>query len=166
MAEPRAVKVARLARLRSRLPYVSQNALVAILKIAVEEPLPTGTRKDVREARDSVVLQQTPYGPLHRQLEVQPVAGSSLNLEIQSPQAILYHAASVSASLSGLLRRAAVAKPPGFGNPWRLILYGDEITPGNQLAYKNERKAWGIYWSLLEFGSAALSHEDRNLYQQ
>ena len=44
--------------------------------------------------------------------------------------------------------------------PWSLILYADEILPGNQLAYKNKRKMWGIYWTILNLGSAALSDEE------
>jgi hypothetical protein len=33
-----------------------------------------------------------------------------------------------------------------------LVLYGDEVVPGNNLAYDNKRKIWATYWSFLEFG--------------
>ena len=43
--------------------------------------------------------------------------------------------------------------PSSPASKWSLVLYCDEVSPGNQLAYKHERKAWAIYWSFAEFGS-------------
>ena len=40
-----------------------------------------------------------------------------------------------------------------------ILFYSDEITPGNVIASRNERKAHGIYWSVLEFGWPLLSSE-------
>ena len=34
------------------------------------------------------------------------------------------------------------------------------MSPGNQLAHRNARKSWAIYWSLLQFGLPVLSDED------
>ena len=159
MAEPRPRKLARIANLKSRLPYISQNALESILNIAAHEPLPSGSRMDIRAARDHVAFQQTPYGRLHQVIEL----GSppdDIKLEVQHPAAMLYHACAISTSFAHLVRRAAAAKPPSVTSPWTLILYSDEISPGNQLSHQNDRKVWGVYWSILEFGSAALSKED------
>ena len=50
-------------------------------------------------------------------------------------------------------------RPNTFDNPWRLVVYSDEITPGNQVAHKNPRKTWAIYYSFLEFGSLLGSEE-------
>lgn len=159
MAEPRPHKLARLASLRGRLPYISQNALASILQIAEREALPTAHRKDIREARDSVVHQQTPYGPIHRIIDVGS-EHNSVKLEIQHPAAMLYYACSTSPGFSNMVRRTFVKRPPTLVAPWTFVLYADEISPGNQLAHQNDRKVWGLYWSLLEFGSATLSHED------
>ena len=71
MAEDRPQKIARLANLKGRLPYISQNALASLLKIAETEELPQGSRKTIRQARDAVVHQQTPYVPLHGSVDVQ-----------------------------------------------------------------------------------------------
>ena len=38
--------------------------------------------------------------------------------------------------------------------------YTDEVTPGNPLAQKNNRKFQAFYWSFLEFGVSALSREE------
>ena len=39
-----------------------------------------------------------------------------------------------------------------------LVLYADEVTPGNPLAPDNQRKYWAIYVSIVEFGSDVLSN--------
>ena len=51
------------------------------------------------------------------------------------------------------------AECPGtISDPWGLILYCDEIIPGNVLG-RAERKVWTIYATFLQFGDH-LSHED------
>ena len=45
-------------------------------------------------------------------------------------------------------------------HPWRLVLYSDEVVPGNVIAHDNQRKVWVMYWSLLEFGPLLLSREE------
>lgn len=44
--------------------------------------------------------------------------------------------------------------------PWRLVVYSDEVVPGNALSADNRRKMWVIYISFVELGPAALSRED------
>ena len=51
-------------------------------------------------------------------------------------------------------------KPPSPEQPWSLILYSDEVTPGNVLAVRNDRKFHGIYFSFIELGVNALSREE------
>ena len=133
-------KIARLASLRARLPYVSQSALAAVLKIAQEEPLPSGTRRDIGRSRDAIVEERTPYGPLHAKVSIALTSGGDLDLEIQHPFAILYYMAMKSNDLSALIRATYMRRAPTIAHPWHLIIYSDEILPGNQLAYKNERK--------------------------
>ena len=48
--------------------------------------------------------------------------------------------------------------PSTINDPWGLILYCDEIIPGNVLG-RAERKVWTIYATFLQFGDH-LSHED------
>ena len=42
----------------------------------------------------------------------------------------------------------------------KLVEYSDEVTPGRELVAYNDKKIWVLYWSFLEFGSAALANED------
>ena len=51
-----------------------------------------------------------------------------------------------------MVRSLLQQRPNTPDTPWRLVLYSDEITPGNQVAHKNPRKTWAIYYSFLEFG--------------
>ena len=46
------------------------------------------------------------------------------------------------------------------GNKVRLIVYSDEVTPGQQLNARNDRKTHAVHWSLADFPIAALSCED------
>ena len=157
MAEPRAAKLARVEALRTSVPYVSHSALAAILAAAQEAPLPKADRNTVREGRDRVAMTETPYGPLHQSMRI-----GGLDVEYQHPAAALYAFCSKSRAFSDLVRHTASTQPPTPARPWHLLIYLDEISPGNQLAYTHARKTWGIYYSVLEFGAAAHAHEDRH----
>ena len=86
-------KLARLQSLRSRLPYISQSALSQLLRLAAQEELPgTCQRLDVRQARDRTVATHTPYGALHQQVAVKDSDGNDLELEVQHPFAMFWHA--------------------------------------------------------------------------
>ena len=91
---------------------------------------------------------------------MQSKRGPEIELEVQDPLPMLYWSCASSHGLSELVAKAAAAVPPTPAQPWNMILYIDEILPGNQLAYKSARKMWCCYWSVLEFGSAALAHEE------
>jgi hypothetical protein len=156
----RPVKLARLQALRSKLPHMSQTALAALLAEAEREPLPTAVnRKHIRHAREQVTQSQTPYGTLHQTLKLELSSGDTVDCEIQHPFAMLYYACCNSDRFSEFIRGVAAAHPPTVDSPWQIIVYTDEILPGNQLAYKSSRKTWGVYWSILQFGMSVLSDE-------
>ena len=158
--DARQAKLRRLSCFRSKLPYISQNALCTVLKLARQEPLPAAAdRKDIRAARDEDVQARTPYGALHQTITVTSPNGD-VTFEVQHPMAMLYHMCSTSRCFSRLISRTHAANPSSPAAPWNLIVYTDEILPGNQLAYKHLRKLWGIYWSIQQFGTAVLSDEE------
>ena len=157
----RPAKLARLQGLRDRLPYVSQSALSAILKIAQHDELPDiHNRRALRDARDSKAQAATPYGPICQIVELLGEDGKQVPVEVQHPFAMLHHACLTSKPLSALMKRCIEKRPPSLAKPWSLVLYADEVTPGNQLAYKSHRKFWAVYWSVLEWGPQVLSDED------
>ncbi len=156
MAPKKKVRWDELALLRSTVPFISQSALSSILAFAAKENLPTiKTRRAVRQARDSFVATPTPYGPLHTRLQI----AGNVSTEIQNPFGILHYVCRHSASFSSMVARTFAEHPVTPANQWTIVLYADEISPGNQLAYKHERKSWAIYWSFAEFGPY-LSQED------
>lgn len=166
--ESRPTKLARLQRLRCRLPYISQSALSSILRVARDEELPQECRRsDIRAARDLGTQVDTPYGKLHQRISL-PSSDSAdgIEVEVQHPLAMMYHCCTVSKPLSDLIMRVASTNGPTLMDPWHLILYSDEILPGNQLAYTHERKFWGMYWSILEFGAQILSEEEQWKYHR
>ena len=69
-----------------------------------------------------------------------------------NPFAFLWTAFKAGGSFHGLVSAALTASPCSPDRPWRLCLYSDEISFGNQLAVVNVRKAWAMYFSFLEFG--------------
>ncbi len=73
---------------------------------------------------------------------------------------VLWLAVATCTAFNGLLSSGKAAKPPTAENPWSLILYSDEVTPGNVLATQNLRKIQVVYFSFLELGAQALARED------
>ena len=162
MAEPPVAKRARAHALRASLPYISQRALADILAASRDGPLPVVSRTQLQLSRDEAAMIMTPYGPLHQTIKVphETPGVAPLIVEIQHPFAMFYHSCRVSKSLSDLVRRVAIAHPPSPLSPWHLILYSDEVTPGNAMAYKNLRRTQAVYWTALEWGCAAIADEE------
>ena len=153
-----AAKLARLRDLRSKVPYISQRALAAVLSnIEEADVVENFNRNQVRAARNSDMKIKTPCGTLHQQL---CMTDPEMSVEIQHPLAMMYHLASTSSAFADLLHRRAAARSPSVETPWKVVIYLDEVFPGNALAYKSARKSWCIYWSILDLGASALSDED------
>ena len=149
--------------LRCTMPYVSQTALASIIRYSREHgglPSAAADRREIRYARDvTTIKNETPYGPLHRSVQIALAgAGGGASVEIQDPWAMLFCAAGESGWFSELLRYTFEKHPCSPGAPWHFVLYTDEVTPGNALAARNERKAQVLYWSIFEF-DAYLSNE-------
>ena len=153
-AEELDVEQAALVDLRANIPFVSQSALVPVLRIAQAKDLPKiGRRAAAREARDKFIFKKTPYGPIH---QVVPDKFGR-RFEVQHPFAMMWHLCHTSLAMTNLMKSLP---PSSSSNPLSLVFYCDEVTPGNQLSYRNMRKVWAFYYSILQFGVAALSCED------
>ena len=138
-----------MVALRSKLRFVSQSAIASVIDMSRKEPLPDiHGRRDIRKARDVSVKVVTPYGPIHQEITV----ADGYVMEIQHPMAMMYLACKESRRFSDLMLWAFEQKQPTAAAPWGIVLYSDEINPGNQLAYQHSRKAWGFYWTFEEFG--------------
>ena len=137
---------------------VSKTGLATTLKILQEQgllkdslvstPAQWNYIRQVRSAVEHLALHTfTPYGALFRDLPL-PIdeAGKPYELPYTSPLALLHHLCSVNLALFTLVKNA-VAKCSG---KLRIVIYIDEINPGNPLAPDPQKLVQAIYWCLLE----------------
>lgn len=145
---------------RSSVPSVSQSALGAIITKAKNGLLPSvGSRPTIRAARDSVATQSTPHGDLSTTIDLPNAAETgTVSVDVSLPAPALYVAAQC-CYMSQLLRITFAVHPCTPLRPWSMILYSDEVVPGNVLRQENLKKLLACYWSILEFGSHALCKE-------
>ena len=134
MAEPLAKRPARhtdmderlatLSACRGQLPYISQNALSAILKLAQITKLPDLVhRKYIKIARDKTVFKKTPYGTIHQRHDVPLAAGGCTQLEFQHPLAMLHELCCSTTCFSELVQRTYDRQPCTIVSPWTLVIY-------------------------------------------
>ena len=101
------------------------------------------------------------YEHLHgHMLMRQPVAGDAEGLLMVNIFALLQTAYASTAGYRHLIDQALAIHGNSYEKPWKLVLYGDEVVPGNVLATENRRKVWMWYFSFLQFSRVALSKEE------
>ena len=141
--------------------YVSQAGLEKLCTAIDEEGLPTAfSRRTQYRARKTVCATRTPYGSLVESEAVVGKNGAEIKVSFQNPLAMLYYLAANSDDYCEVLEAALQAHPPSPSRPWRVVLYQDGIDPSDGLAKHHTRKACAFYWSFLEYGISALSHEE------
>ena len=159
----REAKLRRLNALRRRLPYASASAISALLDDVAEHGIPDShSRRDIRESRDAIVNTKTPFGPLLTELSLIPDVDGDENptLCIAHPLAMIWYATFKLQAWQKLFLDRLATHPSTQDAPWSLIMYSDEVTPGDPLSANIGRKVQCIYYSFLELGTAALSRED------
>ena len=137
---------------------MSASALGAVTKEFHNEQPAAMDRKVIRAARDSIVKFATPYGPMMQTLNMAGTTG--IEMPFADPFAMLWSLTKQSEGFASLMKNTLQSKPSSLENPWRMVLYSDEVVPGNQLSFHNLRKVWVLYYSFLEFGEEALALED------
>ena len=158
----RAAKLQKLNTFRRILPHVTASALDAILAAVKKFGIPELSDRDsMREAMNMESMSNaTPFGPILQYISLITKDGEPKQLPIAHPFALLWNSVASSANLRKFFKDRLVEKPSTPEDPWHLILYSDEVTPGNVLAPMNNRKFQADYFSFLEFGINALSHEE------
>ena len=161
MADERRAKLTKLEHLRRSLPAVSQSALQEVLQHIDKDGLPAlKNRNHMRQARKSILAEDTPYGKLLATDTVETTDGKAHEILILQPLPLLSFLFDQCCSFRDMLRERHQANPSSASSPWSLILYTDEVTPGNPLAPIIGRKIQAIYWSFAEFGSMYLCREN------
>ena len=140
---------------------MSASALSDVMKAVKAEGLPDlQGRNHLREARDHICAEPTPFGPICQEITCAGTDGSTKRIPIAHPAAFLFMALTVSASFNELFASRLDVNPSSPEQQWNLVLYSDEATPGSVLASSNKRKFQAVYWTCLEFGDHALSREE------
>ncbi|CAE7620094.1 unnamed protein product, partial [Symbiodinium microadriaticum] len=129
--------------------------------VAKEQGLPEkSSSNDQRKARDELLhsCHGGPLGPLIQEAEVATDDGGKVTMYFANLLVYLASLFHMGGSFHDLLQRKHRAKPSSVSKPWQLILYSDEVIPGNVLG-PAQRKLWAIYASFKEFDQF-LHHED------
>ena len=141
-----------------RGPHISQRALEATLKTIREHGLPEySSRRSQFRARAETVLRDTPYGPV---MQVLHLGAESPDIYISHPLALLYRTAKECEPFQRVLQNTLRKHPCSVSNPWRLVIYFDEITPTDPCSGKVDRhKIQGFYWTFMEL--AEIKFDDK-----
>eukprot|EP00959_Pyramimonas_sp_CCMP1952_P230401 4816892-Pyramimonas_sp.AAC.1 len=139
MSEPPRRK-ARLTEL-GRESHVTQNALSKLLKQLHDEDLPDAfSRKAISSDKQRIAFQQTSFGASTQKVTVSDKHGNPVEIWYQHPFAFLECACKTSADFKQLFIDSLARS----GNKLQLLVYTDEVTPGNPPGDRNSRKLQGI----------------------
>jgi hypothetical protein len=144
----RASKLAKLTKLRKNIPQTSKSALEAILQNIKDDGLPElTTAKNMREGCRVAMEQMNGYGPLLLEHRLHGVDGSIKKVKLVNLLSYIHAAYKAGGGFHTLLKKT-LAK---HNSPLSLLVYADEVTPGNVLANVPTREMWCIYISIKEF---------------
>ena len=146
-----------------RKVYVSQRGLEQILADLREQgsSLKGTSRESIKRARDkeTASFTTTAFGQVLVNMTFFKPNGEEMKLPILHPAAMLACAAQSCEAFARFFGECVDRDFPTAMKPWRMMLYSDEISPGNQLKHCNRRKTQTIYYSFMEFQAAALGSE-------
>ncbi|MDA8583125.1 hypothetical protein N9L68_02805 [bacterium] len=142
----RPAKLRGINDMRARLPYTSNNAFAALLRVARDGGLPDVVRThDIRRASDLVAEQDTPHGALLRKFNLVQANGGNIQVEMPNPHALLY-ASCKCQKFANLMSRTMRKFPSSVLRPWNIILYNDEANVENRLKQDNRRTLVAVHW--------------------
>ena len=148
-AMDRPAKLRRLHEFRHKVPFVSKSALEGVLKTVQDEGLPELiSTKNMREANSALFDQCSQSGPLLFKQPLTTIEGNQQSILFTNLPSWIQGAYSMGGGFHHLL-----CKTMEKHSKLHLLVYADEITPGNVLAPVTSRKTWAIYVSFKEFHS-------------
>ena len=110
------------------------------------------TRRQLKEASEHHANHDTPYGKVVQRVELN--AKGLKYLDYVNPFAFLWYLTMISATFSTLMYKAC---NENSGNPLRLIIFCDEMCPGNPFRPEKSRTLQCVYWAFADWPSFALS---------
>ena len=113
-------------------------------------------RHQLLRAQRSHAEAMTPYGQVLQSMTLPFEAPKTW--EYNDPRAMIYYMSQISTHFSDIMYASAQrAVCTHNRRPLRVILYLDELVPGNALRHDCGRSMWGIYWALLDWPEWVLS---------
>ena len=145
-----------------RRSFVSLRGLQGILKDIAENGLPSQTSaRSIKRAREKQLEEmKTTYGDIIQDMVLPLENGKkTITLPVVHPVAFLAACLQQCSEFSSFFAECHSSKTSSPDAKWKVVIYCDEVSPGNALKHVNERKLQTVYWSLAELGSPALSSE-------
>ena len=102
------------------------------------------SRKDSRDAGNLIVGDTTIYGPMMQHITC---TGEDVKTSIFPPLVLLASLATAIRDcppFAKLLRLRLTERPSTPESPWTIVIYSDEVTPGNALALMHARKLQAV----------------------
>ena len=157
----RAAKLAKLQQFKANLPSHTQAALHAMVEEAKNTGLPELSRQADQVAARRQLLDSCHGGHLGPLIETASLVQEDcqkVKMFFCHPLVYLASLFARGSSFTKLIQEMHAIQPSSHDQPWDLILYADEIIPGNVLG-RAERKTWCVYTSFLQF-KHHLCHEE------
>lgn len=131
-----------------RTSYVSHSGMIAVLESVKKFGLPdTVSRRALKRTR------REPIEGIMSDVELEMIDGSTKSFPVLHPIRALVLMFQTCSSFASFFNQCLETSPSKPQSPWRLVLYCDEVLPGNALKPTNERKLVAWYWSFLEYGA-------------
>ena len=147
----RQAKLQKLTKLRKNIPHTSKSALEKILKHIKDEGLPElDNSKQMREGCQMVLNNMQGYGPLLLEHQLVTSTGGLSKVILVNLLSWLHGAYKAGGGFHALLKSTMACNP----GPLSLLVYADEVCPGNVLSHQPARKLWCIYVSIKQFHTA------------
>ena len=138
--------------MKRTLPHLTTSALASTLQYVKDNDIsdmPVSRRSWDKAKMKS--LKDTPYGPMLVKLSlIATPPHANREMVAVNPFAYMHTAFHEQGGFFDMLKTKLTSRPSTPEAPWRLVLYSDEVVPGNQLSVHNSRKVWVIYFSFLE----------------
>ena len=155
LAMDRPAKLRKLHEFRHKVPFASKSALEGFLKTVKDEGLPELiTTKNMREASNALFDQCSQSGPLVFKQALTTIEGGQCSILFTNLPSWIQGAYSMGGGFHHLL-----SKTMEKHSKLHLLVYADEVTPGNVLAPVTSRKTWALYVSIKEFQTHLQSTE-------
>ena len=145
-------KLAKLQDFKASLPHLSQASLHAMVQEANKTGLPElSSSKHQREARRELLdtCDGGALGPLIQSCNVENTHGNPVQVCFTNLLTYLVALFARGGAFHNLLKQQHEHHPSSAAKPWHMVLYLDELIPGNVLG-RAERKSWAWYVSFLQ----------------